>query len=100
MLQTVERVFPAKPSTPELCERGSLVHRDVVRGIALDLVLRVVPARAHRVALELRGRADDARDRSSHVTGLRVPRDVIPALEPLRRHSSPRAREWWFLAKK
>jgi len=46
---------PPGDSRSELPERRPLVHREVVRRVALDFVLRLIAARVDGVALELRG---------------------------------------------
>jgi hypothetical protein len=64
----------------EFGERGSLVHGDMIRRVALDLVLRFISTRVDGVPLELDGLRHDARDATADATCLRIPGDVVSAL--------------------
>src|SRR5699024_10329696 len=73
-------VAPGNPSA-DLLQRAALVHGDVVGPVALDLVLRLVPAGMAGVALVLRIAGVDPGDPAADVTGLGVPADVVADLE-------------------
>jgi hypothetical protein len=78
-----------RTSAVELCplsareppKRRSLVHRDMIGLIALDLVLRIILARVNRVTLKCDCGCDDSGDAAADTPGFRVPAHVISALE-------------------
>ena len=74
------RLLQTRMLFAELGERRPLVHGDMIRCVALDLVLWFISTRVHCVALEPDGRCHDARDSTADATCLRIPGDVVSAL--------------------
>src|SRR5690348_7010664 len=62
-------------------QRCTLVRRDVIGLVALDLVLRIVWRRVVRVPLVVEIARMNLDDRAADVSGFRIPGDVIPDLE-------------------
>ena len=63
------------------------MHRNVIRFVALNLVLRLILARMNLVAFELDLGGDFPYDRAAHSAGLRIPTDMFSHFEALhRRH--------------
>jgi len=60
------------------------MHRNVVRFVALDLVLRFILACVNLIPFELNLGGDHLCNLAADVTGFRVPTDVIANLEVLR----------------
>ncbi len=67
-------------------KRGTLVHRDVISFVTLDLVLRLLLTCVNRVAFELNLGSDHFGDRAAYVARLRIPANVIATLEMFFRH--------------
>lgn len=82
-------VCDAGASRRNLGERRAFVHRYVIRLVALNFVLRLIPACVNLVALELDLGGNHPYDHAANVTGLRIPTDVIAHFESFRRHTLP-----------
>src|SRR5579871_3755999 len=72
---------PLARSARQLPERPALVQGDMVGLVALDLILRLVPARVMHVAFVVHVLAMHANDTAAHPAGFRIPADVIADLE-------------------
>src|SRR6185503_5456200 len=67
----------------DLAQRRARVHGDVFGLVALDLVLGNVLAGVARMALVLGVASMDLDDPAAHMSGFRIPADVIADFEPL-----------------
>ena len=67
-------------------ERRALVHRDMIRLVTLDLVLRLLLACVDCVSFELDLGGNHFGDGAPDTTGLRIPADVVAMLEVFFRH--------------
>ena len=59
------------------------MHRNVIRLIASDLILRLILARVNDVALESDSRRDDLHNRAADTAGFGIPTHVISDFEAL-----------------
>src|SRR5579872_5320356 len=66
------------------CKGASLVDRDVIGLVALDLVLRIILARVVPIAFVEEVRAMHLDDLTADAAGFRVPADVTSDPEPFR----------------
>src|SRR5579871_529701 len=82
---------PLARSARQLPERPALVQGDMVGLVALDLILRLVPARVMNVAFVVHVLAMHADDSAAHPAGLRVPADVIAHLKRCCHELGPKA---------
>ena len=74
-------------SAGQLPERRPLVHRDVIGRIALDLILRIIPAGMNGVTFEPDPGRDDSGDPAADPPGFGVPAHVISPSEAFLSHS-------------
>ena len=68
-------------SRPQLSQRCALVHRDVVRFVALDFVLRIIGAGMVGVSLVVCIFRVNLDDRAADMTSFRVPSHMVANLE-------------------
>src|SRR5438309_8483807 len=84
--------FSRRPhALPKLRQRRALMHREVIRLIALDQILRLIHRRVPRVSLEHRLGRELPLDRPANTTGFGVPFDVIADFEVASHRANPPA---------
>jgi hypothetical protein len=80
-IQEVRRLV--RLSAIGLTQSRAFVHRDVVRLVALDFVLRDILAGAVHMSLVINVLQVDPDDRAAHISCFRIPGHVIANREPL-----------------